>query len=455
MSRVWLRAFPWIASTLLLQAALLSLAAGVTHYRLRQSAYIQQTRVETLLDLAEQGVRAHLRPGPSVVISGVNAVFDALLRLPEVAGLRLVDPTGGLLLSVGVPDETGDTTQPGLERFSRTLPEFPGGGPPGRGGFRGPGHGSRWLESRGPDSPFRPLPPGPLSLELWLDRGRDNYLWQVRRDGWLIALGGLLLAPVFVMVGAVLRRQQRLRRDLAAAREEAARQTRLARLGAGLAHEIKNPLSVARGLAQSILEGAPPASPLAEKAAALMDEADRAARRINLFLRYARPPEPRPEPINLEELGRMLDRLLRDEAARQQVRLTVDLKGWVLADPELLRRALMNLLLNGLKACRRPGDTVALRSEPESRDTLTLAVIDTGMGIEPQDLPRVTEPFFGKFEQGSGLGLSIVQEIARAHDWRLELQSNPGQGTEVRLSGIRSVPVSAGQRSALRENVES
>ena len=455
MNRVLRRALPWIVVTLLLQTAMLFLAAGVTRYRLRQADFIQQTRVETLLDLAEHGVRAHMRPGPSVILPGVETVFDALISLPEVAGLRLTDPTGAVLLTVGIPDEVGPPP-PGLERFSRSIAEAPDAGALGRGMPRGPGHGRRWTtELRGPDPPFRSLPPGPLLLELWLDRGQDNYLWQVRRDGWLIALGGLLLAPALVMAGTAFRRQQRLRRDLISAREEVARQTRLAQLGAGLAHEIKNPLGVARGLAQSILDSAPPRSPLAEKAAALMDEADRAARRINLFLRYARPPEPRPEPVNLHELGRALDRLLRDEAERQQVRLTIDLEDWVLADPDLLRRALMNLLLNAFKACRKSGDAVTLRVEPETRDLLTLVVVDTGIGIDPEDLPRVTEPFFGKFESGSGLGLSIVQEIARSHGWRLELRSTPAQGTEVRLAGMKKVSVPADQQTEPGEYTKS
>ncbi|HOV61191.1 MAG TPA: HAMP domain-containing sensor histidine kinase [Candidatus Hydrogenedentes bacterium] len=445
MNMAWRRALPWLVVTLLLQAMVLFMAAGITRYRLRQAAFIQQARVEILLDLAEQGVRAHMRPGPSLIVPGVETVFEALHSLPEVAGLRLVDAAGTTLLSTGVPGTPGPHPSPDLERFTRDITDLPAAGMPGRGAPRGPGHGPRWMESRGPDTPWRPLPPGPLIVELWLDRGEDNYVWQVRRDGWLIALGGMLAAAVAVLAVAASRRQRRMRQDLVQAQEEVARQARLARLGAGLAHEIKNPLGVARGLAQSILDSAPLGSPLAEKAAALMDETDRTARRINLFLRYARPPEPRPEPVNLGELGQTLERLLRDEAARQQVRLTVQLEGGVLADADLLRRALMNLLLNALKACGKPGDSIILKVEPETRDTVALAVVDTGTGIDPEDLPRVTEPFFGKFEQGTGLGLSIVQEIARAHGWRLSIRSVPGQGTEVRLCGVKrvSLPMNA------------
>lgn len=451
MSNVLRRILPWVLAALLLQAMVLWAAGEVTRYRLWQAANIQEVRLNTLLALAEQGVRAHVRPGPALAITGVTAVFDALANLPELAGLRLTDASGTVLLTSGFPDE-GEKFPYSvrLERYHRQIEPIPEIGPPGggRGLMRGPGHGPRWMGQRGPDDSWQILPPGPLLLELWLDPGQDNAVRQIQRDGWLMALGGSLAVLVGLVAAAMVLRQRRLRQDLRVAREEAAHQARLAQLGAGLAHEVKNPLGVARGLAQSILDEVPPGSSLSEKAAALIDEADRAARRINLFLRYARPPEPRPVPVDLEALGDQLSRLLEDEAVRKQVQLDVSLQGRIMADPDLLRRALMNLLLNALKACADPESSVRLSVEPDHGDTVTLCVADTGVGIAPEDLPRVTEPFFGRFEQGTGLGLSIVSEIARAHGWKMEIQSVPGQGTTVRLRGIKKTSLPAEQPAA-------
>jgi signal transduction histidine kinase len=65
-----------------------------------------------------------------------------------------------------------------------------------------------------------------------------------------------------------------------------------------------------------------------------------------------------------------------------------------------------------------------------------LRVSDTGCGIAPDDLPRVTEAYFTRFSGGSGLGLSMVDQIAAAHGWRLRITSVMGQGTQAALEGI-------------------
>ena len=61
---------------------------------------------------------------------------------------------------------------------------------------------------------------------------------------------------------------------------------------------------------------------------------------------------------------------------------------------------------------------------------------DNGRGIAPEDLPRVTEPYFTRFENGTGLGLAIVDQIARSHGWNLAIRSAPGKGTEASLHGM-------------------
>lgn len=64
---------------------------------------------------------------------------------------------------------------------------------------------------------------------------------------------------------------------------------------------------------------------------------------------------------------------------------------------------------------------------------------DTGRGIAPEDLARVTEPYFTRSEKGCGLGLALVRQIADGHGWTLEIQSTPGEGTTVSLCGLESV----------------
>jgi signal transduction histidine kinase len=104
------------------------------------------------------------------------------------------------------------------------------------------------------------------------------------------------------------------------------------------------------------------------------------------------------------------------------------------ADGELLRRALLNLIINALRASASRADRAG-RGE-RAGCTLALSVSDSGCGISPADLPRVTEPYFSRFAGGSGLGLPIVEQIATAHGWRLRLVSALGEGTRVTLEGI-------------------
>ncbi len=100
----------------------------------------------------------------------------------------------------------------------------------------------------------------------------------------------------------------------------------------------------------------------------------------------------------------------------------------------MLRRALLNLLINALRACRE-GDTISLWALAEGGLAM-LVVADTGAGIAPEDLARVREPYFTRFPGGTGLGLAIVDQIARSHGWGFTLESTPGEGTAARLSKL-------------------
>jgi len=108
-----------------------------------------------------------------------------------------------------------------------------------------------------------------------------------------------------------------------------------------------------------------------------------------------------------------------------------------------------NLLTNALKFTPQ-GGRVALQTEIAHRDRAArLTVRDTGVGIPPEELPRVTERFFrGQHSQhmaaGSGIGLTIVSELVRAHHGHLSIASEPGEGTEVTVT----LPLASGSRRA-------
>src|SRR5690606_16535389 len=230
-------------------------------------------------------------------------------------------------------------------------------------------------------------------------------------------------------------RRVSLEADLARARELAAENQRLAHLGAGLAHETKNPLNLVRGLAQDILASASLTPEAHKNATRIVDEVDRTVGQINAFLEVSRPKEPRLESVDLRPLLEEAASLVHSEAAGKEVAIEVDPEEVrALADSDQLRRAVLNLLINALRACDA-GCRVRMGAERKGR-LVSLYVSDDGYGIASEDLARVKEPYFSRFEGGTGLGLAITDRIARAHGASLTVESEPGRGTRVTLSGL-------------------
>lgn len=110
----------------------------------------------------------------------------------------------------------------------------------------------------------------------------------------------------------------------------------------------------------------------------------------------------------------------------------------VAGDAELLLDLLCNLVQNAVRAAA-PGSPVVLYCS-QSGDAVTLTVADTGCGIPPEELPRITEPFYmvdksrARRQGGSGLGLALCRRIAAAHGSALQIESEPGKGTRVSVT---------------------
>jgi two-component system NtrC family sensor kinase len=106
----------------------------------------------------------------------------------------------------------------------------------------------------------------------------------------------------------------------------------------------------------------------------------------------------------------------------------------ILADPAHMKQVFLNLLINACEAMEN-GGTLTIRSVfSEGENTATVAVRDTGVGIGPENLARIFDPFFSTKEKGTGLGLSVVNGIVTRHNGKVEVDSTPGKGTEVRVT---------------------
>lgn len=253
------------------------------------------------------------------------------------------------------------------------------------------------------------------------------------------------------------RREQPLGRTLIIADEtrlrlledSAHRAEHLAALGemaAGIAHEVRNPLTSLRGCAQELADMAKDTNNGdAEGLARIMvTEADRLARIVEDFLALSRLRSPEREPLELEPLIdelRTMTRQRRDlPEGLEATFVCEDGCGSVLADGGQLRQVLSNIINNAIDAMRQVTcPKLSVRVRGMDRDcalgspSVEIAVSDNGCGIPEDQHERIFTPFFSTKAQGTGLGLSLVQRIVREHEGLLLLTSKVGVGTTVTI----------------------
>jgi two-component system sensor histidine kinase HydH len=217
--------------------------------------------------------------------------------------------------------------------------------------------------------------------------------------------------------------------------DEARRLAAVGQLAAGVAHEVRNPLSSLRGFAQLFAEKLKGQAPMDAYAATMVQEADRLNRVVTDLLYLARPRALAPEPVDIAEAADALSRLMHFDLEHRRVTPQTDFQAsHAMADADALRQILLNLVTNALDAVGdRENGQVTLRTR-HGKGGVWVIVEDNGVGMDEETRNQALEPFFttGK-RSGTGLGLAIVQNIMRAHKGRVEIESEPGHGTAVKL----------------------
>jgi two-component system sensor histidine kinase PilS (NtrC family) len=215
-------------------------------------------------------------------------------------------------------------------------------------------------------------------------------------------------------------------------------QQRLAAVGemaAGIAHEIRNPLASMSGSIQ-ILRQELPLSPEQEQ---LMDIVLRESERLNTtirsFLAYARPQKFAIARFDVRRALNDTALLLRNSADVLEAH-TVDLELppnelWYEADEGQIKQIVWNLATNGLRAMPKGGRLKLSASRDSGGDSVVIEVQDEGIGIPPEELDGLFQPFHGGFAKGSGLGLAIVHRIVTDYHGEIHVSSKPGAGTTV------------------------
>jgi signal transduction histidine kinase len=208
------------------------------------------------------------------------------------------------------------------------------------------------------------------------------------------------------------------------------------KLTSALAHEVGTPLNVISGRAEFLAKSLPVESPGRKDLEIIVAQIDRVTRIISSLLDTVRPRRPEIRATAICEILDGVVALLQHAAGRRQVMLTADVEPdvpHVLTDPGQLQQVLINLVLNAVDATPA-GGRVEIAARPMSqdgRDGLTVAVRDTGVGISPDVLPRIFEPFYSTkgAGRGSGLGLAICRDILLAHDGDIRAESEVGAGS--------------------------
>jgi len=238
------------------------------------------------------------------------------------------------------------------------------------------------------------------------------------------------------MGSVLLLRDLREIRDLQERVRRSERLASLGRLAAGVAHEIRNPLSSIRGFAQFFQNRFKGQEKEQEYAAVMVREVDRLNRVITELLDFARPKEPHRESHNLQEILEQTLKVLEPELARRNIGVEKKLDASlprILADRDQLSQAFLNLMLNALESMEGEGK-LRISLESEGASALTISIADTGKGIPPEDLERVFEPFFSTKRKGTGLGLAIVHQIVENHKGQIRVESREGEGTTFRIT---------------------
>jgi signal transduction histidine kinase/ElaB/YqjD/DUF883 family membrane-anchored ribosome-binding protein len=225
---------------------------------------------------------------------------------------------------------------------------------------------------------------------------------------------------------------------------ELVRSERLAAVGkmaAMIAHEVRNPLS-SIGLNTELLEEELATSPELDEARelcrAIHREVDRLTQITEEYLSFSRLPKPKlaHEPVNA--MVSALAAFVREDLAVKQVTLTTELApGDPVAriDAAQIRQCLLNLIRNAAEAVVAKGSGhVTLRTRTAAGGRVEIAVEDNGIGIPPEVLPQLFDPFFSTKEDGSGLGLALTQQIVRDHGGDLRVESVVGRGTTFTVS---------------------
>ena len=209
----------------------------------------------------------------------------------------------------------------------------------------------------------------------------------------------------------------------------------LGQLAAGIAHEIRNPLTSINILVHSLREKSFDERVHREDLRVIDEEIHRINQIVDQFLRFARPAPPLFRESEIPPLFEETLQLLKLQVEKQGLTVRKEFPPLppILMDREQMKQVVLNLLLNAIQAMPSGGHLRLGGQVLEDNRWVQFSIQDSGTGIPPEDMKKLFDPFFSTKEGGVGLGLSIAHRIVDQHRGKIEIESTPGQGTRINL----------------------
>jgi PAS domain S-box-containing protein len=278
------------------------------------------------------------------------------------------------------------------------------------------------------------------AIRLFEETRRRGY--SNREDLHLHTRGGELV-PVFFNAGLIEYGQHRFfqiicvdisdRKRLESQLIQSEKMAAIGQLAAGIAHEIRNPLGIITNALYDLGELVDTGTPeVAEDLRIAKEEMGRVQAIINNLLEFSRESRAELEVVDINDLLRKTLQLLHKGLQNSGVRVVTNFAplGTCMANQNALRQIFLNLITNAVQAMPRGGE-LRLRTAPLLDGRIQLEFSDTGVGIPPEDLKDIFNPFFTTKApgQGTGLGLSVVHSVVKRYQGEIRVESQPNRGT--------------------------
>lgn len=263
-----------------------------------------------------------------------------------------------------------------------------------------------------------------------------DYVWTYVLYKVLITMVGCF--AVAFLSSLLAEQARKTKKELLAMEEHVKRVEKMAaagELGAGLAHEIKNPLASLTGSIQILKDEINYDLKHNRLMQIVLREADRLSSLVNNFLLFAKPPAGKIEPIEMEKaISEVIELFEKDESCRGRINIEkVTIPNiWIGMDIEQFRQILWNLLLNAAEAIDESGN-IEIKMYLMKNRYVGVDISDDGCGMTHETLASIFDPFFTTKSNGTGLGLSIVHRILESYDNWLNVESTVNKGTRFTL----------------------